>query len=643
MIDEPAEGEARFPRDAKPWLEAITEATTVFQTYQDKMDSIDKLYADLKVMAAESTEREFQIFWANMEVLKPAIYARPPAPVVTPRFKDRRDLPTQASEVLERALGTVFEFEEIDTPLKLVRDDLAIGARGVLWLRYDDSAGEAVKFDHVDRQDFLTNPARKWTEVEWVARRTWLTRKKGLNRFGDTFLKAEFKRRDDEEEGAAAKTAPVWEIWNRVEGVVAWVSPGMEEVLDIRQPHLDLRGFFPCPRPAYGTLERGKLVPVPDFVYYRDQVEEINEMTARISALAEALRMKGFYAAGAEDVAEAVEAAMKNTDNTALLVPVSNPAAFANGGIKDAIAWLPVREVAQTIVDLIQLRRQLIEDVYEITGLSDIMRGVTDPNETKGAQDLKSQYGSVRVRERQEEMVRIARDATRMAAEIIAENFSVETLVSLSQSDLPTQQSLQQEMQEIDAKVHQAANTPQIVEQARANPGQAQQLLQQVETRKQELANTVTIDAVAEMLRSERVRPFILDIETDSTVQPDENAEKARRTEFLTAIGGFIQSAFPIVQAAPETGEFVAESLRFAASGFRAGRQLDGVIDDLADKIKQASDQPKGPDPTAQMEAQKAQLDMRKVQAEIQKLEAEIEKLNTETRRAMRPDEGVAA
>lgn len=638
MIDETEQGEVdtgEMSKDASPWLDLISEAEKKFRLYQDKMDNIDKVYANLKELAEGAGDREFQIFWANLEVLKPAIYSRPPVPAVTPRFKDRKDLPNKASELLERVLSSSFEEEDIHEPLKMVRDDLAIGGRGVAWLRFDDADGESVKFEHIDRKDFLHGTARKWAEVGWVARRVWLTRKKGLKRFGDKFLLASFERRDDEEEGKVAKEAPVWEIWSKDERKVVWVSPGMEEVLDIQEPFLDLRGFFPCPKPAYGTVERGSLLPMPDYVYYRDQADEINEMTARISALAESLRMKGFYASGAEDVAEAVEAALKTNDQNAVMVPVSNNAAFGNGALKDAVVWLPVNEIAQTIVSLVELRRQFIEDVYQITGLSDIMRGATNPNETLGAQELKSQYGSIRVRERQEAMVTIARDMTRMAAEIIAENFSPETLVRMSQSDLPSQAVLDQEIADMNAKIQQAQTDPQVQQMAQANPEKAQEILQQVAARKQEIAETITIEKVVELLRSDRTRPFILDIETDSTIQPDENAEKARRTEFLTAIGGFISQAFPIVQQAPQTGEFVAEALRFAASGFRAGRQLDGVIDDLAEKIKEAPAQSNQPDPAQQLELQKAQLDMQAMQLDMQKVAAETKKTNAETEKTL--------
>ena len=172
-----------------------------------------------------------------------------------------------------------------------------------------------------------------------------------------------------------------------------WVSPGVEEVLDVREPYLKLDRFFPCPKPAYATVERGSLIPVPDFYYYRDQLEEINELTARISALAEALRLCGFYPGGSGDLAEAIETALKNTSNNARVIPVANFQNLGGASLKDSIVWLPIVEVANTITSLVALRKQLIDDVYQISGISDIMRGSTDPAETLGAQQLKSQYG----------------------------------------------------------------------------------------------------------------------------------------------------------------------------------------------------------------------------------------------------------
>src|SRR6185436_11096088 len=144
-------------------------------------------------------------------------------------------------------------------------------------------------------------------------------------------------------------------------------------------------------KPAYGTVQRGSLIPVPDVMQYRDQLDEINVLTARIHALSDALEVKGFYPAGGGELADAIQTAIKIKTPGEVLVPIKNWATF--GGTKDILIWMPIDMIAQTITQLVALRKEIISDIYQIMGLSDIMRGATDPNETLGAQQLKTQYG----------------------------------------------------------------------------------------------------------------------------------------------------------------------------------------------------------------------------------------------------------
>lgn len=609
-------------RAAKPWLKLINEAEKTFAEYHDKADNIEKQYADLKSMSASNGEREMKIFWANLEVLKPSIYARPPVPVVTPKFKSRKPLPRAAADVLERCLLASFDMEHVDEPLKGVRDDLAIVGRGVLWLRDDgdeESGVEAVRYEHVERRDFVHSPSRKWSEVEWVAKRSWLSKDKGKKRFPDTWDSVNLKeRKDPASDGSdVEKQGEVWELWHKDKGVVVWVSPNQKEdsdVLDIRPPHINLQGFWPCPKPAYGTLEPHTLKPVPDFVYYRDQIKEINELTERISALSDGLKLRGFYAAGNGDLSSAVQAAMKAQQNNAILIPVANMSAMGTASLKDSVVWLPVADVAMTIEKCIALRQQLIQDVYQITGISDIMRGSTDASETLGAQQLKSQYGNVRIRDRQEAMISLALSMTEIAAEIMAENFSAETLKAMSQvDDIPSAEDVQMQIQQIMAQVQQAMSDPQAMAMAQQQPEQAQQLLQQAQGQIEQLQQTITFDAVVALLKEQKVRPFVLDIETNSTIQPDEQADKQMRTEAMAALGQFMGQALPLVQAQPETGPFVAGTLKWVANGFRMGREMETAIDEFSDKISEVAKQPKQPSP-----------EMMKMQAEAENAKAEL-------------------
>jgi hypothetical protein len=639
---------------AAPWLKLLDDAEE--KEYHDICDRIDDLYANLRKLSANRRDRQYQIFWANLEVVRPSIYSRPPVPVATSRFRDRKPLPRKAADILERALSADVENDDLHSTLVLCRDDLAANARGVPWLRMVERDGlEVPSAGHVSRKDFRHDPARKWSEVLWVAKRAWLTRAqvktwmqtlqeqgyevtedlKGLN-FQD---KPEDRAKNAKDRGPAK--APIWEVWHKGEGKCVWVSEGVRDVIAEGKPPLDLTGFFPCPRPAYATLQRNTLTAVPDFVYYKDQVEEIHELTGRIGGLQTALRVKGFYAAGNPEVADAIESAMKKVDNSALLVPISSMALLGNGKTSDAIAWWPIDMVVTTLQACIEVRRQLVQDVYEITGISDIMRGSTDANETLGAQELKSQYGSIRIQERQGEMIRLARDVIRMKAEILCENVPIEDLLIMAQvDDIPTDQAIQQQAQQIQQQAF--AQGQQMMQQMQQMPPEGQQqaqqqieqAAQQVQQQIAQLQEQVTVEKIGALFKDQKLRPFVLDVETDSTIQPDETREKQKRVEFSQAISPVIQQGVQAMQMAPQLGTFVAESLRYMASGFRPGRQMDDAIDELAEQFKNYQPPPKeeqapGEDPeaarmTAQAAMMKAQADAEKAKADSATAQAEV-------------------
>ena len=625
-------------RDAKPWKKLIDGALRAYEDYQLRSTNIEKQYASLARLAGERVDREFSMFFANMQVVKPAVYARPPQPVVATRFNERKPVTRKAAEMLERGVIANFEKQDSHETLKLVRDDMVISGRGALWpilSEYETPEGvhECVRWDWLHRRDFLNDPARCWAEVEWLARRSWLSEKKGKKRFKDRWKSIEYQgkssKNDDDRDDPNAGKAPVWEIWHKTLNLVAWYHPNSKELLDLRRPHLQLEGFFPCPRPAYDTVEPGTLLPVPDFLQYKDQLEEINELTARISGLSEALRMKGFYSQGLEDVGDAVERALEDTSNTSVLVGVPSTA-IGNTSLKDSIVWLPVQEVAQTVMNLVGLRKQLIEDVYQISGISDIMRGDTAASETLGAQQLKSQYGSIRIRQRQEEMVRIANDALVITGEIMAENFSTQTLVSMSNMhDLPT-----------DAQVAERANQmivakrSQIIQQAQGagQPVSPDALAKMDQTLAAEGAamvqEVVTVEKVVRLLQSQRMRPFVLNVSTESTIQPDELAEKKARAEFTQAFGVALQQFGPMLSN-PATVSFAGEMIKFVLQPYRVGRDMESAIDDMienAQKQAQAGQEQQQPDPEAiklQAEQKKQEREDARFQMELKDKEAE--------------------
>jgi hypothetical protein len=116
-------------------------------------------------------------------------------------------------------------------------------------------------------------------------------------------------------------------------------------------------------------------------------------------------------------------------------------------------------------------------------------------------------------------------------------------------------------------------------------------------------------------------------------IYQDEQQEKADRIAFLSAVGQYMQMALPAAQAEPQLTPMLVEMLKFGVTAFKAGKQLEGIIDETADKFreqaKQAEGQPKPPPVELQKMQMQQQADMQKLQMqsqlEQQKMAAQME------------------
>ena len=154
---------------------------------------------------------------------------------------------------------------------------------------------------------------------------------------------------------------------------------------------------------------------------------------------------------------------------------------------------------------------------------------------------------------------------------------------------------------------------------------QIAQIEQQANAQLEELQATVTVEAIGALFKDQRIRPFVLEVETDSTIEPDQIAERQAREQFAAAVSPVIQQGVMAMQMAPDLGPFMAESLRFIANGYKIDRKMDEAIDALAEKWANYQPQPEpgGEDPAlAQMKVQveqvKAEAAQAKGQADIQ-------------------------
>lgn len=609
-----------------PW---ITRAKRIILRYrQEKLNGTSE---------TDTSDRRFAILWSNIQTLGPAVYARKPQAVVSRRFKDADPVGRYASEVIERSLNFSIDQYDFDDRMKQSRDDFLLLARGQVWIRYvphqmpgeptapaedgeqvtsnaegvEQPSYAEVACDHLAFGDFGMTPCREWSEATYVWRRAYMSRKELKARFGAVMGKAvneipldwNPKEESEPDHQERAKKAAIYEIWDKNTGTVYWVSKGYTtSVLDKKPDWLKLERFFPCPRPLMGTTPPDNYIPVPDFVYYQDQAEELDELTQRIGNLVDALRMVGVYDASNKTTLANMFVGSQNE-----LIPVESMASLADkGGLKGIIEWMPIDMVAGTLTACFEARQRILDDIYQITGLSDIIRGESDPNETLGAQQIKTQWGSLRVRDRQKELARFARDILEIKAEIIATKFNVPTLKAMTDIKLLTAQEKQ-----LAGQVQQIA---QAMQQKGAPPEALEGLKAQLPPDAEQLMSKPTWEDVDALLKNDAVRAFRIDIETDSTIEPNESEEKQRRVEFITAMAQFLGAALPVLEKAPMAAPLISESMKFLARGFRVGREMEDVIEQVFDQVQQMPPQQEGQtgDPyapqTAQLELQTEQV-----------------------------------
>lgn len=612
MMDENESFDGPETKSSRNVLAALKKAQDAFRDWQATCQNIDEIYSlrgdafDMLMNGAMWQDAELDLFWSSFEILKPAVYARPPQPVVAPLFKDGRMLSNTTAELLERCAISVFKRTDIGDVMIHTRDDILFAGRGVLWLRHETENSEhKVCVEHKDRREFLHEPCRKWSEVGWVAAGEWLTKKDMRKRFfktsGDAYQNAKYSLDRDEDNGndlerrAVAKKCLVWEVWHKAENKVYWVTEGVDVLLDESQPHLDLTGFFPCPKPAYGTLRRRSLIPVPDWERYAVHFSKISELTRRIYSLLDKVRMKGLIPAGG-DVGDSVETLISDDRDDQMLIPVP-AAAMMQQGASGFVAWLPLNELAQAIQGLIDARTQLIQDFYQLSGISDIMRGATEAEETLGAQQLKSQYGSVRVKEKSAELQRVAADAVHIAAEIIAQKFPQDQMLEMSQMDIPTKSDIKKRIKAIEeqakAELEELGRNAQQAAQGDPQQGQAalqqaqQQILAKFAPLLEQAEQMVPIEDVFRLLRDDRARNFIFEIESSSTILTDEMEEKASRNEFLSQFSTASQSLMGLAAMGEAGAKLSGSLMKFALAPYRVGRELDGAIDEFIDAAPQ--------------------------------------------------------
>ena len=605
------------------WLDEIGAARKREKDFRKDGKRIREIYDGSK-----AEETPFNILFSNTETMGPALYSAVPRPVVQRRFKDSDPLgkvaATAGQRILEFLLDTNIDgYETFDDAMKCVVNDALLPGRGVSAVKYDAvigtvdgaevKASELVCSDSRSWDRVFFGFARKWSKVPWVAFEEHMDLEAAEAMFGKEisnrieFTVGEDNDDEDGKEGNNAderdmgerKTALVYQIWDKANGkVVRYISPHYKEgYLKIQEDPLELTGFFPIPRPLQFIEKSNDLKPVAPYILYENQAKELNRLTRRINRIAEAIKARGIYDSS---LGGDIENVMKADDNT--LVPSDKSSSLsAEKGLQNAIWFLPIQELVVTHEKLLMAREQCKQVIYEITGISDIIRGATKASETLGAQKLKSQWGTLRIKPKQGEVQRYARDILRLMLEIAATKFSEDTWAQMTGLPFLTQQKSQQ-LQQI-AQAAQVSGQP--------PPPEVMQQMQQP-----------TWEAVLAMLRKDTQRAYRIDIETNSTVEPEAVEDQKNIADLMTALGQFLNGVGPLVEKGIMPFEVAQTMMLSITRRFRFGTEIEDQIKAMKPPAPEQKDN--GAELKAADEKMKAQQAIQAAQGQVAMLEQKL-------------------
>lgn len=614
----------------KVWLDELKQAEKREKDFRKEGARINAIFE-----AEKREECQFNILYSNTETLGPALYNSTPRPVVQRRFKDPDPLGGMASKATQRALEYLLDdgmasYATFDDLLKSAVLEALVPGRGVTRFKYDakfetvqeqvqeDAAqaetgvdtesvepqgyekveGEMVCGEEVPWDRFLHGYAKKWKDVPWVAFIHFMDNEEIKSNFGKPvaasieFTSLRESSSDDDSNSsrdkagmANVKVAQVYEVWDKDSKKVYFVSPNYKG--DFLKPPVEdplgLSGFFPCPKPLTFIQKITSLTPVPLYAMYEEQAKELNRVTVRINKLIAALKIRGMYDA----TVDGIDKVLESDDNT--LIPANNVAALygsGSGGGLDKSVWLfPIKDISPVLQQLYLQRNQVKQTIYEITGIADIMRGSSQASETLGAQELKNQWGTLRLKRAQKEVARYSRDCLRIMTEIAMSKLHPETLQGMTGLPIPTEAQK---------------------EQARTQVRQLQAVGQPVPPQLAPILQGPSWGDILALLKNDLQRSYRIDIETNSTIDAEATEDKKDIGELLNALAQFLNGIGPLIESGTMPFDAAKSMMMVIVRRFKFGNEVEEQIN--------AMQQPK---PKADPAQQKAQLEMQQMQQEM--------------------------
>lgn len=511
------------------WNKRIEKDKKAHESWRKEAKRIQAIYdAD---SSETTTKQQFNMLWSNTQIQHGALYSNTAKPDIRKRYTDSNELAKEVGTILERGIQYCQDVTDFDANIDAAVDDCLVAGMGLPRMRYEaktsvqqDEFGnefeaitqQLVDVEHISWSDFGFHPVTRWKDVMWCFIKHKKSRKDVEKLYGVTLSEGKEKELPDMVE--------LYECFDKKRREIVIIAEGEDKSLKVQKDSLGLKGFYPFPKPLFFYRESKHFCPKPEYTYYEAQANNLDKIAGRIKAITTSIKEVGVYDS---TLSQELGTIAKKPDGT--FVPIENLTQKLQGAdFNNVIATLPLEEKQRVLAELRAQLEAEKGEIYELTGISDIVRGATSASESATAQSMKGHYADMRFSRKRNAVNFMIRGVFRIMAEVIAEHFTPEILTKMTGIQV----------------------TPEM-------------------------------EAI---MKDEVTRNFVIDVESDSTISADEQSERQSKLEFLSSVVDYVNNVLPAVQNQIMPMSLAKEILLMVISGWKHGRALEDLINSLGDE-----------------------------------------------------------
>jgi hypothetical protein len=400
---------------------------------------------------------------------------------------------------------------------------------------------QCLNLRHFSWKQFRWHPCKDWRSCNWVAFEHYMTKDDIEEQF-----KIELAENTGQSSGtntgdSLSRKPPqmskyedsytVYEVWDKTKKKRYWISECHPKELDSEDDPLELKDFFPCPAPMMANVSGEELLPNPDYWDYQELVKQATELADRIYQITKQVKDVAFYDSAFGELKMAVQDYPDGSfiAINQLMERLRSQTGKATG---DAIIYhLEMEEKVMVLQQLIQQMEWVKSRIYEVNGIADIQRGVSNPNDTATAQKIKNDWADIRTGQRVQVVALFFRDVFRIMAQLIAQKFQPEQIEAMS--------------------------------------------------------GIALTDLQLATMRSDLATSYAVDVESDSTMVQDDSTTQEQVMQFTQAWTGYCTALLPLVKHDIMPADLFKEGLMLIKDAYKSGRQLEQTINALPSTLVQ--------------------------------------------------------